>query len=79
MPWDYDMAQAIQKKPRAAQPYYIATVVSTAPFRLSLLGGEVLAPPVPIKMTVTAAAQTWKSGEQAACILGASLLVLDKV
>lgn len=79
MAWDHELASAIKKQPRVAQPYYIGTVVHTSPLTLSLLGGEILAPPVPVLQTATAAAQTWVAGDQAACLLGASLLVLDKV
>lgn len=92
MAWDYDLAGEIKKlgKPPSATALLEGTVVKTAPLTISLYEGEIMAPPMPLKVTASAPGyelsdhtlylHQWQEGERVACaMMGKTLVVLGRL
>ncbi|MDN0031608.1 hypothetical protein QVN85_01705 [Oscillibacter valericigenes] len=92
MSWEQEFAGAMKelgKKP-SGTALLEGTVVSIAPLTFSLYGGEVMAPPMPLAVTESAAGYTvvshsiqklpWHVGDRAACaMMGKTLVVLGRL
>lgn len=81
MSWDYELASELKKLGRQPKTtsYCEATVERENPLTFSVLGGEVLAPPLRLTMTQTARARSWETGDKAAALFGSGLVILDKI
>lgn len=82
MSWDYDFAQELKalKSTQAGAPLLEGSIVSKQPLTISLYGGEVMAPPLPLRLTATAAAIKWEPGQSALCaMMGKTLVVIDRM
>ena len=92
MSWDYEFAGELKRmvKQPAGTALLEGTVVSIAPLTFSLYGGEVMAPPMPLAVTESAAGYTvvshsiqklpWHVGDRAACaMMGKTLVVLGRL
>ena len=89
MNWDYELARAMRPQ-KQGPPGLEGRVVSTAPLTISLLNGEVMAPPAALAVVEGAPGYTvsehaiqrlpWRVGDRAACIwMGKSLVVLGRL
>lgn len=82
MKWDYEMAKELKKlAPKSGHSALMeGKVVRLVPLTLSLYGGQVMAPPMPLRMTELASGREWKLGQTALCVpLGKSLVVIDRL
>lgn len=86
--WANDLARRIQPREKSGEPpaALLGTVVETAPLKVSLYGGEIFAPPMPLRTTSTVEyllAQTPKKlnkGDNVLCaIVGTACIAIDKV
>lgn len=91
MSWDYELAKRIKVRGQGNQaPCLEGEVVSAAPLTISLYGGEVMAPPAPLKVVESAPGYTvsghaiqklpWRVGDRVACAwMGRTLVVLGRL
>ena len=93
--WAVRFARAVKpaEKTGEAPATVLGTVVSVSPFKVSLFGGEIFAPPMPIRLSASAQeridrthhydlnhAITWSAGDTALCaIVGKTVVVIDKI
>ena len=89
MSWDYELARAMRPQ-QQGPPGLEGRVVSTAPLTISLLDGEVMAPPAALAVVEGAPGYTvtehtiqrlpWQVGDRAACIwMGKTLVILGRL
>jgi hypothetical protein len=72
-----DFAQLLrQMQLKEVSGYEIGTVVKLTPFTVSLYGGSMMAADPLLKLTETAAAKDWRTGNQALCLMQPSGVVL---
>ena len=68
MSWDYELARAMRPQ-KQGPPGLEGKVVSTAPLTISLLDGEVMAPPAALAV-----------GDRVACLwMGKTLVILGRL
>ncbi|MEG0780566.1 MAG: hypothetical protein RR426_08170 [Oscillospiraceae bacterium] len=92
MAWDYALAEELHRlsKGAGAPALLEGTVISTAPLTFSLYGGELMAPPLPLRLTAAApgydlrdhslSLHPWQVGDHAVCtLLGKALVVLGRL
>lgn len=92
MAWDYELAREIkqQGKPPSGTALLEGTIVQTAPLTVSLYGGEIMAPPMPLRVTASAPGyelsdhtlrlRPWQDGDRVACaMMGKTLVVLGRL
>lgn len=92
MAWDFELAHEIKKQGRlsSATALLEGTVVKTGPLTISLYGGEIMAPPMPLRVTASApgyelsdhvlSLHQWQKGERVACaMMGKTLVVLGRL
>lgn len=92
MSWDYELAREIKQrgKPPSGTALLEGTVEQTAPLTVSLYGGEIMAPPMPLRVTASAPGyelsdhtlylHQWQKGERVACaMMGKTLVVLGRL
>lgn len=92
--WDYELARALRGLGQGERRTEIleGTVVSTSPLTVSLFGGEVMAPPAPLKALFCAQGfyrdagsghlelETWKLGDQVCCCwMGNTVVILGRL
>ena len=89
MNWDYELARAMRPQ-KQGPPGLEGRVVSTAPLTISLLNGEVMAPPAALAVVEggpgymvtdhTIQRLPWRVGDRAACLwMGKTLVVLGRL
>lgn len=93
MSWDFDVAKEIKRVPKSGAPSILeGTVVSTAPLTVSLCGGEVMAPPMPLDCVVAAQGfyrnkdnghlylEKWNTGDKVVCcLMGQTVVILGRL
>lgn len=82
MSWDYDMAKKLTRMSRQKTGVALleGTVVRKEPLAVSLYGGEVLSPPLTLRLTEQAAGLTWEVGQTALCaMINKSLIMIDRI
>lgn len=83
MDWDYAMAKKLKimaGRTAASSPFLEGTVVRKQPLTVSLCGGEVMAPPLKIRLTGRLAGSTWEPGQHVLCaIMDKSLVLIDRL
>lgn len=94
MSLDYELARELRRLGgEESGPMILeGTVVKTAPLTVSLYGGEVMAPPMPLETAFCAQGfyrsrsdghlylDAWRTGDRAVCcIMGRTLVVLGKL
>lgn len=86
--WANDLARRIKPRDKSGEPpaALLGTVVENAPLKVSLYGGEIFAPPMPLRTTATVAAllaqvpKQLNKGDSVLCaIVGTACIVIDKV
>ena len=92
--WDYELAKKMKSsKPSTASPPILEGVVArVSPLTVSLCGGEVMAPPLPLDAVVGAQGlyrdaksgslylETWKAGDRVCCaLMGGTVVVLGRI
>ena len=89
MSWDYELARAMRPQ-KQGPPGLEGKVVSTAPLTISLLDGEVMAPPAALAVVEGAPGYTvtehpsqrlpWQVGDRVACLwMGKPLVRLGRL
>ena len=92
MSWAYTFAQELKKLGRTGGPSSLVEgeVVRTNPLTVSLYGGEVMAPPLPLRVAAAAPGYTlvdhqlspyqWQGGERVVCgWLGKAVVILGRL
>lgn len=82
MAWDYELARTLKALGRESslkQPFYMAKVVSLQPLTFSLLDGELMCPPYPMRLTALAASREWELEQEALALLGSILVIVDRI
>lgn len=92
MTWDYELARRIRagQERREAPAWLEGEVVRTDPLTVSLYGGEVMAPPAPLKVVEHAPGYTvvqhvirklsWNVGDRVVCCwMGKSVVILGRL
>lgn len=92
MAWDYEMAKKLRElaKPGENVSLLEGDVVRVAPLTISLYGGEVMAPPMRLKVAAAApgyelvnhqlSLHQWRVGEKVVCAaIGKMLVVLGRL
>ena len=89
MSWDYELARAMRPQ-KQGPPGLEGKVVSTVPLTISLLDGEVMAPPAALAVVEGAPGDTvtehaiqrlpWRVGDRVVCIwMGKALVILGRL
>lgn len=93
MSWEYELAKEVRRPVQTGPPSILeGEVVSTSPLTVSLCGGEVMAPPMPLNCVVAAQGfyrsssdghlylEAWKSGDKVACcLMGQTVVILGRL
>ena len=93
--WDYELARKLKRQTSAsatAPTILEGTVVRVSPLTVSLCGGEVMAPPLPLDAVVGAQGlyrnkdnehlylETWKAGDRVCCaLMGGTVVILGRL
>ena len=93
--WDYELARKLKRQTSTATtaPTILeGVVVRVSPLTVSLCGGEVMAPPLPIDAVVGAQGlyrdaesghlylDTWKTGDRVRCaLMGGTAVILGRI
>lgn len=93
--WDYELARKLKRQTSAAAtaPKILEGVVArVSPLTVSLCGGEVMAPPLPLNAVVGAQGlyrdaesghlylETWKTGDRVCCaLMGGTVVILGRL
>lgn len=92
MAWEYELARELRgiSAPKGTLEILEGEIVSVSPLTVSLYGGEVMAPPSPLAVTVSAAGYyienhtlktyQWQGGERVVCCwMGTTVVILGRL